>query len=186
MKSILTSSVAALALLSVSAFAGETIVAKSAPAPEPESFYNAHEFSGGLSALLGFRSGSLGENATWGNSTAWGVDVEATYFFTKNWGIGLEGSYIDLGRPVFGTALNAYLRAPLGEGSRVAIYLFGGVGGLYGGGDGRFEGHGGAGIEYRFTPKFGIFTDCRHVWVDGSGDNIPRFGEARAGFRFVF
>lgn len=177
---------AALAALATTAFAGQAIVDKNPAPPAPESFYNAHEFYGSAAALLGARTGTLGPNADFNNSTAWGADLELGYFFTRNFGIGLEGEYVDFGRPIWGSALNFYLRAPLNEGSRWAPYLFAGAGGFYGAGTSRFEGHVGAGIEYRFTPRCGTFLDGRHAWVDGRNDVIPQFGLFRAGFKFVF
>ena len=164
-----------------------------APAPEPESFYNAHEWSAGLSALLGARNSvdsrvndRLLPHATWAKTTEWGADLELKYFVTRNFGVGLEGEYLDLGRPLWGGALNFYLRAPLNESSHWAPYLFGGAGGLYAVGQGRFEGHAGAGLEYRFTKQIGIFGDGRYVWVDGHHGNIPQFGLFRLGLNFVF
>jgi hypothetical protein len=187
---------AALALLSVGAFAGDTggkAVVTPAPAPEPEVFYNANEFSVGLSALLGARNSidsrlnaRLDSRAAWGNTTQWGADLETRFFFTRNFGVGLEGEYIDINRPLFGSALNFYLRAPLNQTSRWAPYIFGGAGGLYAVGQARFEGHAGAGLEFRITPKIGIFGDGRYVWVDGNHNDIPQFGLFRLGFNFVF
>ncbi|MEO8352576.1 MAG: outer membrane beta-barrel protein, partial [Chthoniobacteraceae bacterium] len=152
----------------------------------PEAFYHDHEFSISAAAALAVRSGSLGRNATFSNSTAWGANLEGKYFFTRNFGLGLEETYIDAGKPVWGTAINAYLRAPLSEGSQWAPYLFAGAGLLYGSDEGHFEGHFGAGIEYRFTQKFGMFADGRQLWVDGRNDTIPRIGLIRTGFNFVF
>lgn len=177
---------AALAASSITALAGQPMVDKNPAPPAPESFYNAHEFYGSVAALLAAKTGSLPSGSTFNDDTNWGADVELGYFFTRNFGMALEGEYISFGRPVWGSALNFYLRAPLHEGSRWAPYLLGGVGGLYGNGDGRFEGHVGAGIEYRFTPKFGTFLDGRHCWVDGQQDSIPQFGLFRAGIKFVF
>ena len=174
--------VAAMSLFATAAFAGVAAPSKAVIAPMPESFYNAHEFSVSAAALLAARTADGGET----RDTAWGADLELGYFFTRNFGIALEGEYLDRGRPLWGTALNLYLRAPLNESSRWAPYLFGGLGGLFASGDGYFEGHVGAGIEYRFTSKIGTFVDGRHTWVDGDGDNVPTFGLFRAGFKFVF
>lgn len=173
---------AALSLVVGAAFAGPSTPPKTVAPPAPESFYNAHEFYLGAAALLAAKTNDSGNNT----STAWGADLELGYFFTRNFGIALEGAYLDNDSPLWGSALNLYLRAPLSEGSRWAPYLFGGAGALWNSDDARFEGHIGAGIEYRFTQKVGMFVDGRHTWVDGQEDNIPTFGLFRAGFRFVF
>ncbi len=173
--------VAALSLFASAALAGVAAPSKVIVAPVPESFYNAHEFYGSVAALLAART-----NDGAGDSTSWGVNVEAGYFYTRNFGIAIEGSWLDMGRPLWGSALNLYLRAPLSESSRWAPYLFAGAGALWTSNEARFEGHVGAGIEYRFTQKVGAFLDGRHTWVDGQGDEVPQAGLFRAGFRFVF
>jgi len=182
-----TITLASLALLSLSAFAGQPVVeSKGVVPPAPEVFYSANEFNVGLAALLGVRTGSNYGHRTWDNSTRPGVDLEAKYFITRNFGLGLEEEYLDINRPLWGTALNLYLRVPLGESSRWAPYAFGGVGGLYGYGQGRFEGHLGAGIEFRCTKHIGIFADGRYVFVDGNHDNIPQFALFRLGVDYAF
>ncbi len=186
MKRITT--LAALAALSISAIAGQPMMpVDKNPVPYvPESFYHDHEFSLSVAAALAVRSGSFARNSTFSNSTQWGADLEGKYFFTRNFGLGLDQTYIDAGKPVWGTALNAYLRAPLSEGSQWAPYLFTGLGILYGSDQGFFEAHFGAGIEYRFTQKLGMFADARQLWINGRNDSIPRFGLIRTGFNFVF
>jgi hypothetical protein len=184
-KSILkTASVGAVAmsLFAAAAFAGVAEPSKSIVAPVPESFYNAHEFGVSAAALLAVKSHD-GIDHT---AHRWGADLEFSYFFTRNFGLAVEGEYLNFGRPLWGTALNLYGRFPLGESSRWAPYIFGGAGGLYFGGESRFEAHAGGGIEYRFTPKIGMFLDGRYTWVDGDHDIVPTFGMFRSGFKFVF
>ncbi|HSI14452.1 MAG TPA: hypothetical protein VK961_20545 [Chthoniobacter sp.] len=183
-----TLTLASLAILSLSAFAGQPVVeSKTVTPPEPEVFYRANEFSVGLSALLGVRAESSSRgHRTWDNSTRWGADLEGKYFFTRNFGLGLEQEYLDINRPLWGTALNLYARFPLGVSSRWAPYLFGGAGALYGYDSGRFEGHAGAGLEFRCSKQIGIFTDGRYTWVDGNRDRVPQFGLFRLGLNFVF
>lgn len=205
---------AAAMSLATAAFAGETVHVSKNPAPvAPESFYNAHELQLGVSALLAARAGNdRVQNTLNGNGVGplqlvdnglpiagaalgfanerddhlWGADVDLTYFINRNFGVGIEQAWINDGRPIWNTAVNAILRAPLGDGSRWAPYLVVGLGAVYASSQGRFEGHAGAGLEYRFTPKFGTFFDGRYVWVNGKTDNIPQYGAFRAGFRFVF
>lgn len=49
--------------------------------------------------------------------------------------------------------------------------------------DSVFEGHAGAGVEYRITRNFGVFTDGRWTVVDGGKNNFP---SVRTGVRFAF
>jgi len=198
MKSVAAS--AAAMSLATAAFAGETVHVDKRPMPmATASFYNAHELQLGVSALLAARAGQrqrgprdqgLGLGAALpvrdSDDVLWGADVDLTYFITRNFGIGVEQQWIDDGRPIWNSAVNLVLRAPLNEGSRWAPYLFGGCGIVYAAKHGRFEGHAGAGLEYRFTPKFGTFVDGRYTWVDGRDDALPQYGAFRAGFRFVF
>ncbi len=192
--------------LATAAFAGGPVhVSKNPAPPAPESFYNAHELQIGISALLAARAGDqpgnfngLGlANAGFPGAGAvvnradredhlWGADLDLTYFITRNIGVGVEQQWINDGRPIWASVANVILRAPLHEGSRWAPYLFGGAGAYYASGQGRFAVHAGAGLEYRWTQKFGTFVDGRYAWVDGNNDNIPQFGVFRAGFRFVF
>jgi hypothetical protein len=201
-------SVAAMSL-AAAAFAGETVHVDKNPPPMPLSYYNAHEIQLGISALFAARAGDdrianaplngvgllnagapiAGVGVGLANERddhLWGADVDLQYFITRNIGIGIEQQWINDGRPIWNTAANVILRAPLSEGSRWAPYLFGGAGAVYAASHGRFEGHAGAGLEYRFTPKIGTFFDGRYVWVNGKNDNVPQYGAFRAGFRFVF
>jgi len=194
MKTI-AASAAAMSLAST-AFAGEAVHISKNPTPlAPEEFYRAGEIQLGLSALLGVRQSpannlgraGLARRSPWNKTTAWGVDAEMNYFITRNFGIGVEQEYFNVGgRPLWNSAFNMYLRAPLHQGSRWAPYLFTGVGVIYTGGQGRFEAHGGGGLEYRFTQKLGTFVDGRYEWVNGRRDVIPQFGSFRWGMRFVF
>lgn len=198
--SFLTKTVAAGAAalsFTTGAFAGETVRVTPERAPMADRFYNANEIQLGISALFAARSGDnspavtgLGLGAAIPvrdrDDQVWGADVDLTYFFTRNFGVGVEQQWINDGRPIWNSAVNLILRAPLNEGSRWAPYLFGGAGVVYASSKGRFEGHAGAGIEYRFTPKIGTFIDGRYTWVDGQNERIPQYGAFRAGFRFVF
>ncbi len=194
MKTKLNITLAAIAAFTGSAFAGTAVVNTVVTPVAPEAdFYRAGEFQGSVSFLGAARQGGggiplggLGRGPAWTGNAVGGVDAELRYFFTRNFGIGLEGEWFDTRRSLFGSAMNFYLRAPLHQGSRWAPYLFAGVGGLYGPGRPTVEGHAGGGIEYRFTPNIGIFTDARYEWVDGSRNNIPQFGSMRLGLNFVF
>lgn len=201
------------ALLVGTALAGDKHVRMTTPsAPPMDSYYRAGEIQLGVSALFAARSGDrttannaanpaplgLGGGAlatgvpvggTFGTDDGnelWGADVDVTYFLTRNFGLGVEQQWINAGRPIWNSTFNLVLRAPLSETSRWAPYLFGGVGAVYASGEGRLEGHAGAGIEYRWTPRFGTFADGRYTWVDGRNDRVPQYGAFRAGLRVAF
>jgi hypothetical protein len=191
MKTSLSITLAAIAAFTGSAFAGTPV--KTVVPAEPE-FYRAGEFQGSVSFLGGAKSGGTravgplaGPASAWTNSTAPGVDAELRYFVTRNFGLGLEGEWLNTRRTLFGSALNFYLRAPLNQHSRWAPYLFTGIGGLYGGGGNAFlEGHIGGGLEYRITPNVGLLGDGRYEWVDATRNSVPQFGAMRLGVNFVF
>jgi hypothetical protein len=80
----------------------------------------------------------------------------------------------------------------------LAPYAFGGVGGLFSdidedfdnfrirrhhGSDHRVLGDVGGGIEYRFTPHLGIFTEASYNFVDGPKNN---FVPVNFGLKFAF
>lgn len=109
-------------------------------------------------------------------------------------------------------ALNVFYRMPIGE-SGWAPYVYVGGGAIFNadGSNGDFtshndagdviddvldnndngnnnddtliEGHAGAGVEYRITRNFGVFTDGRWTVVDGGKNNFP---SVRTGVRFAF
>jgi hypothetical protein len=71
-------------------------------------------------------------------------------------------------------------RFPIGE-SGFAPYVFGGGGRQFDPIELWF-GQVGGGLEFRFTPNVGLFTDVRYVLTDGAEDH----GLARLGVRLVF
>jgi hypothetical protein len=98
------------------------------------------------------------------------------------------------------------LRYPLDikfPGLHLAPYVFGGVGGIFNqnntftriatsGHANRLNrrdtndevlGDGGLGLEYRFTPHIGLFSDVRYNLVNGPKNNFP---STRFGFRYAF
>ena len=181
----LSISLAAIAAFTGSAFAGTHVTPVTPPAPD--SLYRAGEFSLSVAGLVGARAGGLNALSAWSRNAVPGVDMELKYFITRNFGLGLEGDWLNTRRTLFGSALNFYYRMPLSESSAWAPYFLGGIGGLYGGGGGAaFEGHLGAGVEYRLSQKIGLFTDGRYTWVDATRNTIPQFGLIRFGVNFVF
>lgn len=140
---------------------------------------------------------------------AFGGGLAVNRFFTRNIGLGIEGQALRTQRyskdTVGEAALNLFYRMPLGE-SGWAPYVYIGGGALFNaagkldnhhdkfssvvdtvtndnGQDTLIEGHAGAGVEYRFTRHFGVFTDGRWTVVDGPKNNFP---SVRTGVRFAF
>jgi hypothetical protein len=149
----------------------------------PEDMYRANEFSVDL-----FGGGTLDEHdidrlsgARIHNDGRLGLGAGGNYFFVKNLGISGE-AYSENPHPkVVGEASGSVvLRFPIGE-SGLSPYIFGGGGHQFEPQTATFA-HGGAGLEFRFSPNVGVFADGR--WV--STDRIGNYGMARAGFRFAF
>ncbi|HTL59733.1 MAG TPA: hypothetical protein VL361_28945 [Candidatus Limnocylindrales bacterium] len=97
----------------------------------------------------------------------WGGGAGLNYFFTRELGIGTDfniSSKPDDINLVDYWVGNIYARLPLGN-SGLAPYIYGGGGRAispiwqwtYGGG---------VGLEYRFNPATGIFSDARFLWGD--------------------
>ena len=132
------------------------------------------------------------------------------YFFTRNFGVGLEGSALratgkNSNNDVSGDfGLNLIGRLPIAN-TGWAAYEFAGIGGFVPGSgnnifnttingfsrtirgnnndDILFQGHVGLGVEYRFTRNIGAFADGRYTFVEkGSND----YGLIRTGVRFAF
>lgn len=110
-----------------------------------------------------------------------GVGVGLNHFFTRNFGLGVEAYTEDTERHFVDSAsANFIARFPIGE-SALAPYV-------YVGGGRQFDpielwfGQVGAGLEFRFTAKWGTFVDARYVITDGADDH----GLARVGLRLVF
>jgi hypothetical protein len=147
------------------------------------TLYRPNEFSIDL-----FGTGSVGRqtiNNISGNRISHdgrlGAGVGANYFFTRYFGIGGDaytentaGSFVD------NTSGNLVARLPLGT-SGLAPYIFGGGGYQFDQVQQGF-GQGGAGLEYRFTEKWGVFVDARYVIADKTAD----YGVGRVGLRLSF
>ena len=145
--------------------------------------YRANELS-----LDAFATGSLGKytidhlsGARIRENTDGGAGLGVSYFFTRNLGIGAEAySENTTGEFIDSASANLTLRFPLGQGG-LAPYIFGGGGHQFDMIQAWF-GQAGGGLEYRFTPNFGLFTDARMVLPDKSS----YYGVARLGVRFAF
>ena len=145
--------------------------------------YRANEISIDL-----FGSGSIGKYTINNPSTTrirdngqLGAGAGLSYFFTRNLGVGVEaysenttGTFID------SASGNLTLRFPIGN-TGLAPYAFGGGGQQFD----RLKltfGQAGGGLEYRFTPTLGIFSDARLVWPT----ETQYFGVVRLGVRLSF
>lgn len=115
----------------------------------------------------------------------WGGGVGMNYFFTKYLGMGVDTFAQENGHILNNVTGNLYARMPLGN-SGFAPYIFGGAGwndgsiiqGLTHSTD-QLTADGGVGIEFRFNPHMGVFSDIRYTWCDKTVDLCL----VRAGFR---
>jgi len=113
---------------------------------------------------------------------AWGGGVEANYFFTRYFGLGVEGEWLDGHDAISSVSGNLIGRYPIEFGTwGLAPYGFIGGGGQF---DSQNAGFGqiGAGVEVRFKSHWGLFTDARWVLHDVFID----YALIRAGIRFNF
>jgi hypothetical protein len=113
----------------------------------------------------------------------WGGGAGLNYFFTREVGIGTDFNVSDFGANDWRVDYwvgDIYLRLPIGD--TIAPYLVGSGRGMtpiwqwvYGGG---------VGVDIRFTPKIGIFSDARFLWAHEatSLDSLT----IRAGLRLTF
>jgi len=161
-----------------------------------------------------------------GGDHAWGGGIDVKYFFHRYFGVGLEGLVLagrgshlftdDFGPDVVGeehyeehdhTVGGAFatftFRYPI-HCSRFSPYMWGGIGGMFGGhndqphrinadesvfgfttaeDESRLAGQVGAGLEIRFTRHMGWMGDFSWNFLDGPHNN---FGMARTGLVFSF
>lgn len=152
-------------------------------APSKKDRYQANEFNVDL-----FASGSVGqttlENISGENikhDGRLGAGAGLSYFFTRNFGVGVDAYTENAGHSFVDSAsANLLLRFPLGK-SGFAPYVLGGGGRQFDPIE-LWYGQAGAGIEYRFTHRAGLFADGRYVFTDGT----PNYGLFRLGVRLAF
>lgn len=119
----------------------------------------------------------------------WGGGAGLNYFFTRELGLGADfnmSAKRDTELPLFDDVVgNVFLRLPLGN-SGVAPYAIGSGGRTIGGGGAPWMWvyGGGVGLEYRWSPTMGIFSDARFFWNDKATVNDRLL--IRAGLRVVF
>jgi Outer membrane protein beta-barrel domain len=203
MKKLVALAVVALASQIVSASAGEAVASSkevaAPPPPLPTSYFRSNEFSLGVFGSYGV--GFYDNHRAIGDH-AWGGGVDGQYFPLQPYlGVSIEGDFFnEVPRDRFGQTVtgNVILRYPLDlkfPSVHLAPYIFGGVGGIFNE-DNTFTrpfgasvhhgnhnhddvlGDAGGGLEYRFTPHIGLFTDVRYDWVNGPRNDymLTRFG----------
>jgi hypothetical protein len=187
----------ALALVSqaIIIFAGEPEVSSKnviQPAPPPpSSYFRGNEWD---VSLFGTYDTSFNHNRGAIGDHAWGGGVGLTYFPWIYAGFGADWDLVNtipgdnLAHQVNG---KVYLRYPLdllSPNIHLAPYAYGGVGGLFthNSGSSRHSsvlGNVGAGLEYRFTPHIGVFSDAGYEIVDGPKNN---FMQVNFGLKLAF
>jgi hypothetical protein len=207
MKRLIALALVALASQTVSTFAGEPVTTSKevvAPAPPPPaSYFRANEFSLGLFGSYGW---TYDGNRRGISDHALGGGVDGQYFPLQYLGFAIEGDFFnEIPGDTFGSTVNGNVifRYPLDNKFptlHLAPYGFAGVGGLFNSGtsfssafnnsihfrrhsDNSVLGDFGGGLEYRFTPHIGLFSDVRFNVVDGPKNN---FLSTRFGLRYAF
>ncbi len=122
-----------------------------------------------------------------------GGGLGLNYFFTRYLGLGVDASANTLFRDtkgnnehdgVFNSTGSLILRYPLELGSLcLAPYALGGGGVQTGAGSTIGIWHAGGGIEFRVTPKIGVYGEGRYTWAK---EHNEESSQARLGLRFAF
>lgn len=162
------------AFLTASAWAGpdDKDLKRSIMETEPE-YFRAHEFSGDIFALYARPEEGVLKDG-------FGGGIGMNYFFTKCIGLGLDGYWWEGPHVIHNVDAELIARYPF-EKIHLAPYAFGGVGGTFNS-ESQFSGNLGLGVEYRFTPHIGVFTDGRYV-IEDKTNNL---GLVRLGVRYAF
>jgi len=113
------------------------------------------------------------------NTDAFGMDLGVNYFITPNIGIGAD-SYFDAFELPYQLNFSGIYRYPI-EDTGAAPYGFAGFGRQWEHAA-QWQGHIGAGIEFRLNMHTGVFLDGRWVITDKTHD----YGLWRLGFRLGF
>jgi len=167
------------AIAASSALAGDHMVSSGKTVKNvivPEPCFKDHEFQ---IDVFGTYTNSL-RNLQYQDGFGGGIGVN--YFFSRHIGVGVDGSIYDGDvNGVWNTTGNIIFRFPI-EG-RICIAPY-----IYAGGGARMDGRAvgtldvGGGLEWRVTPKIGVFGDVRHTWAEHQQDAL----QTRVGVRFSF
>lgn len=173
MKRILLSLAACLSL-AASASAGHQVASsKEYKNPVPPCFQD-QELQLDVFGLYGW--------TTQGNhDDGFGGGLGVNYFFTRNIGVGVDGSLRDADSALWTASVSLIARFPIESDSLcLAPYVLVGGGVQTNGSiDGEF--HAGGGLEFRLPAGIGLFTEGRYFWA-GHNDQV----QARVGLRIVF
>lgn len=166
----------ALASLATSAFAGQPVVTDSKKVViPPEPCFGETELQLDIYGAYSWYDGDIDEG--------WGGGIGVNYFFHRYLGVGVGANASSVGPTAWNIATSLIARYPLELGGLcIAPYIKGDIGYHIDGEDDWFGGAG-AGLEFRVTPRIGIFSEGSYNWAFNGGDN---FAQARAGVRFVF
>ncbi len=194
----------------VSAPAGEAVASSkqvvAPPPPAPVSYFRRNEFSLGLFGSYGWTyNNNVGRLEIMPGEVVLTVNIFRSNFSVLQWRVIF---FNEIPGDFFGSTVtgNVILRYPLDinfPGFHLALYAFGGVGGVFNqnktftrvatvghpqvlnrsGAQEEVLGDGGLGLEYRFTPHIGLFSDVRYNVVNRSKNN---FLSTRFGLRFAF
>jgi hypothetical protein len=188
-------SISALCALGVSAHAGQANarLQSRVPATNPNEAFNAEEFQIDAFGIAGV--GKSPDHAGPFRRDAYGLGLGAAYFPTLNFGLGIDGAWLNgdeneargSGTVNLGQfTASVILRLPIQD-LRLAPYGFAG-GGVTTGASTMGSVHFGAGLEYRIVPnQIGLFGDTRWTFYGDhySHSDLNNF-QFRAGLKFVF
>jgi len=182
-----------------------------APCP---TWYADNEFNVGVSLVYAPTTNEWREDRYLGVDHGWGGAIDAKYFFARYFGVGIQGFGLSTNRDDIdnffdddnnsdfaGGVLGTFtLRYPI-PCTRFAPYVWAGLGGIWGGGDNRFNpnvridrqrrnsddgrlmAQYGAGFEVRLTQRVGLTNDVSWNQIEG-GEND--FIQVRTGLNFAF
>jgi opacity protein-like surface antigen len=202
MKNI-TIGILATVIAASSALAGEEVMSKDYKQPVAIPCFKDQEFQLDIfGSFMNFPYGSDSEHHHDRDRDGGGGGVGANYFFMRYIGIGVDGDFDSNRGGVANYTGKLIFRFPIETGRFcIAPYIFGG-----GGGESLFDddfddsGHhhhhhdgngtvgawmAGGGIEWRLTPRFGIFAEGRFTWTGEDGRDGYN-DEARLGLRVAF
>lgn len=175
----LTLTVIALVAMTYVALAGENYTSVRHMATTPD-YYRAGETQLDLFGNYSATYSRYKSDRYLKQDHAFGGGIGINRFFTRNLGVGLDGSYINTHAKNGQVTGDVIFRIPC---QQFAPYAFIGAGSMFGRHDTKAVGKAGLGIEYRVNPSFGIKTDYSYNMVDGSHNN---FGMARTGISLNF
>ena len=179
MKKIVFTLIAGLGVAN-SVFAGPHAVDKKVVVPVAEPCFRDHELQ--LDVFGNYMHATHATASARTNGGGGGLGLN--YFFTRYVGLGIDASGNTVLNGVFNSTGSLILRYPIELGSVcLAPYALGGGGVQTGSGSTLGTWHAGAGLEWRATPKIGIYGEGRYTWAK---EHNEESSQARLGVRFAF